>query len=200
MLIAGLTGNYGMGKSYVLSLFKDLGAVTIESDRIVDEILREARVVDNIKRLLGPEVLGKEGNLDKSAVAKKIFNDPALRRNVEALLHPLVLEKVDRFIENIRDRDSIVLVEVPLLFEGNYGRRFRKVITVYTNEETALQRLEAAGIPRQEAMLRLKAQMPVDRKKELADYTIDNSGRMQETRQRAAEIYALLLEDMKKER
>ncbi len=198
MFIAGLTGNYGMGKSFVLSLFGGLGAATVESDRIVDTLLGEDRVACKMKELLGPGVSDHEGRLDKKAVAELIFNDGGLRKNVESLLHPLVLEKVDDFAVSMRDKGRVVIVEVPLLFEGNYRERFRKVITVYTSEETALGRLEAAGIPHREALLRLNSQMPISRKKELADYTIDNNGSREETGAQVREVYMSLLKDMEK--
>jgi dephospho-CoA kinase len=188
-----------MGKSFVLSLFRDLGAVTLESDRIVDMLLRENRVVYEMKELLGPAVSDREGRLDKKAVAERIFNDPGLRKSVEALLHPLVLGKVDDFVNSMRDRGGVVIVEVPLLFEGNYAERFQKVITVYASEETALRRLESSGVPHREALLRLNSQMPIGKKKELADYTIDNNGNREETRERVREVYMSLLEDMKRQ-
>ncbi|MEJ2695224.1 MAG: dephospho-CoA kinase [Candidatus Sulfobium sp.] len=199
MFITGLTGNYGMGKSFVLSLFRDLGAITIDSDRIVDGLLREGKVVSDMKKLLGEDVLDREGRLDKKAVAQRIFSDPASRRSVEALLHPLVLERVDHLVQGVKDANRFVVVEIPLLFEGNYGDRFRKTMTVFTSEETALERLEAEGVPRREALLRLNSQMPIDRKKELADYIIDNNGNMEETRERVKELYNSLIKDMKKQ-
>lgn len=196
MFIAGLTGNYGMGKSFVLSLFRDLGVFTIESDRIVDEVLMEERVIRDMKDLLGPQVLDRDGRLDKKAVAELIFNDPVLRKRVEAKLHPLVFERVNLIVDSLKGAERIIIVEVPLLFEGNYRDRFRKVITVYADEETALKRLEAAGVPRSEALLRLNSQMPIGRKKELADYTIDNSGSREETRERVREVCSSLLDDL----
>ncbi|MEJ2683827.1 MAG: dephospho-CoA kinase [Candidatus Sulfobium sp.] len=200
MFIAGLTGNYGMGKSFVLLLFRDLGAVTIESDKVVDKVLKEAKVLSNMKDLLGPEVFDHKGRLDKRAVAERIFSDATLRKGVEVILHPLVFEKVDKLLAAIRDKESLVIVEVPLLFEGGYRERFRKVITVYTAEETAIERLKAAGVPRRDTIMRLNSQMPISRKKELADYTIDNSGSREETRQQVREVYTALLEDMEKQR
>jgi dephospho-CoA kinase len=188
-----------MGKSFVLSLFRDLGALTLESDRIVAMLLREDGVAREMKELLGLAVSDREGRLDKKAVAGLIFNNPALRKSVEALLHPLVFAKVDKFVNNMRDRGGVVMVEVPLLFEGNYAERFQKVITVYTSEETALRRLESSGVSHREALLRLNSQMPIGKKKKLADYTIDNNGNREETRERVRKVYMSLLEDMKKQ-
>ena len=198
MFIAGLTGNYGMGKSFVLSLFRELGAATIDSDGIVDSLLREKKVLDYTVKLLGPGVVDEEGNLDRKEVAERIFNDPVSKKGLEAFLHPMVFERMDRLIDSVKEKNRIIIVEVPLLFEGNYRARFRKVITVYADEETALKRLEDGGVPRSGALLRLNSQMPIGRKKEMADYTIDNNGSREDTRQQVKTVYMSLLEDMKK--
>jgi dephospho-CoA kinase len=200
MLIIALTGNYGMGKSFVLSAFRDLGAVTLDSDRIVELLLKEERVIGKVRSLLGNDVVRDDGTLDKKAVADKVFRDPELKKKLEELIHPLVFEKVNDFIGAIRDKNPIVIVEVPLLFEGNYQSGFARVITVHTPEETALERLEHAGVARDDALLRLRSQLPVKEKKARADYVIDNSGPKEETLKRVAEVYAVLGEEINKGR
>lgn len=198
MLIAGLTGNFGMGKSYVLSLFREFGAVTLESDRIVGMLLREEGVIGKVKGLLGREVATPGGDLDKRAIADKIFHDRELKEKLEALLHPLVFEKVEDFINKIKNRDSLVIVEVPLLFEGNYQDRFEKIITVCTSDEMALERLKRSGVPRSDALARMKNQLPISEKKVRADYVIDNGGSKEETRRQVEEVYESLREELKK--
>jgi dephospho-CoA kinase len=193
MLMAGLTGNFGMGKSYVLSLFRDLGAVTLDSDRIVALLLRNEDVIKKIMDIFGPEVVGPDGKLDKKSIAGRIFSDDASKKALEALLHPLVFEKIDAFTARIKKRDCLVIVEVPLLFEGEYQERFDKIVTVHTPEETALERLIKAGLSRQEALARLGVQLPVEIKKARSDYTIDNSGTKEETKRRVEEVYRLLV-------
>jgi dephospho-CoA kinase len=200
MLIAGLTGNFGMGKSCVLSLFRELGAVTLDSDRIVGMLLREKEVISKVKELLGDNVATPEGTLDKKAVADKIFHDRILKEKLEALLHPLVFEKVNDFIAGIKNRDSLVIVEVPLLFEGNYQGRFEKIITVHTSDEIAIERLERSGVPASVALARMRTQLPISVKKDRADYAIDNSGSKEETGRQVEEVYRLLREEMRKAR
>ncbi len=198
MVIAGLTGNFGMGKSYVLSLFRDLGAVTLDSDRIVALLLKNDDVIGKIRGLFGPEVVGADGRLDKKAVAGRIFSDDASKKKLEALLHPMVFEKIDAFTAKIKKKDCLVVVEVPLLFEGEYQGRFSKIVTVHTPEETAVERLVKAGLSRTEALSRLKAQLPIEKKKARSDYTIDNSGTKEQTKRQVEKIYRSLIEDMKK--
>lgn len=198
MLIVGLTGNFGMGKSYVLSVFRDLGAVTLDSDRIVGQLLKEETVIKKIKSLLGNDVVKKDGRLNKRVVADKIFNDSRLRKKLEALLHPLVLREIRDQVGRIKNQDRIVIVEVPLLFEGNYQRRFDKTITVYTAKKTAVERLIKSGFSCSEVLLRLKAQLSIAEKKKRSDYTINNNGSRGETRKQAGKVYRLLIEEMKK--
>lgn len=198
MLIVGLTGNFGMGKSFVLSLFRELGAVTLDSDRIVGILLKEEEVVRKVCEILGNDVLSPDGKLDKAAVAGKIFHDSELKGRLESLVHPLVFGRVNDFISKMKDRNRIVIVEVPLLFEGNYQGQFRHVITVSTSGEIAIGRLGSSGISRDEALARLKNQLPIETKKSRSDYVIDNSGTKEETKRQVEEVYRLLRAEMEK--
>jgi dephospho-CoA kinase len=197
MFTTGLTGNFGMGKSCVLSLFRELGAVTLDADGIVARLLDEEGVIRDIGKLFDKSVISPEGTLDKKAVARKVFADEESRRKIEALLHPLVFREIDGFTEKIKDKNCIVIIEVPLLFEGKHRGRFRKVITVYTPEETAVERLVKSGFSKEEAIARLKAQLPIETKKARADYTIDNSGTREETKRQVEEIYRSLTAEMR---
>jgi dephospho-CoA kinase len=194
MVSAALTGNYGMGKSFVLSVFRDLGATVLDSDRVVADLLTKKRVITRLRELLGAEVLGQDGRLDKKATAEIIFGDRELKKAVEAFLHPLVLKEIRDFISRLPDRGSVVIVEVPLLFEGGYRAMFHKVITVYATREKALMRLAKTGIARREALARLKTQLPIGIKKKMADFTIDNNGTRAETRKQIVKIYRSLRE------
>jgi dephospho-CoA kinase len=198
MFTVGLTGNFGMGKSFVLSLFRELGATTLDTDRIVAHLLDEDRVIRKIGELLGEDVVSPDGGVDKRAVARRIFADEATRKKLEAVLHPLVFEEIDRFMERISDGNCIVIIELPLLFEGDHQERFRKIITVYTPVETAIGRLVQAGSSRQEVLARLNAQLPIEMKKAKADYAIDNGGTTEETKRQVEEVYHSLLAEMKK--
>ena len=196
MIIAGLTGNYGMGKSFVLSLFRELGAIVLDSDDIVKRLLEERKVISSVKEILGNRVVTETGGLNKSEIAGIIFNDSDLRNQLEALLHPMVFEKVESFLRKIKGRRRVVIVEVPLLFEGGYQDRFNRTITVFTTQKAALERLVKAGVSRSNATKRLKAQLPIRIKKKKADFLIDNNGAKQKTRKQVEGIYKKLIEEM----
>lgn len=196
MLVVGLTGNYGMGKSSVLSFFEELGAETTDCDLIVDELLTDRPIISKIGELLGSRVIGEDGMLDRKAVASAVFADEGLRTGLEKLLHPLVFERIDRIIESAAP-DEVVVVEVPLLFETDSLQRFDKIVTVYTSEETALERLGRAGVSKDEALARLRNQLPISVKKERSDYLIDNEGTEPETKQQVGSVFRSLIKDMK---
>jgi dephospho-CoA kinase len=195
MIIVGLTGNYGMGKSSVTSIFGKLGAITINSDEIVADLLKETMVRGRIRRLFGPGVISESGCLDKGELAKIIFSDVSARNKIEAFLHPLVFKKVDVLIRNIRDNNAIIIVEVPLLFEGGYKAGFDRTITVFTTQKKAIERLKKKGISGKDALARLNTQMHVRVKKRLSDYTIDNNGTKRQTEMMVKRVFHALMEE-----
>lgn len=187
MPVVALTGNYGMGKSTVAHLFRELGAITLDLDDIVDDLLREDSVLKEIRKILGNRVFsGKD--IDRSKVAEIIFSDKEKRDLLERLIHPLVIERMREFLKKT-DRKRVIIVEIPLLFEKGHEDEFDKIITVYTDLETALKRLENKGIKRDQALMRLKAQMTVDEKIRRSDFVIDNNGTINDTKRQVIMIY-----------
>ncbi|MFA6054615.1 MAG: dephospho-CoA kinase [Thermodesulfovibrionales bacterium] len=196
MLLVALTGNYGMGKSALLNMFGKLGAHTIDSDEVVGSLLKEQKVLDKIRDILGAEVFDPEGGLDRKKVADAIFKDSALRASLENLLHPLVFDGIDAVIAQREGEDAIMVVEIPLLFERGYEKKFNRTITVFTDEATALARLEKKGIGRPEALQRLRAQIPILDKIGKSDFVIDNNGSPEDAMSGVKRIYERLLKEV----
>ncbi|MCX8033724.1 MAG: dephospho-CoA kinase [Thermodesulfovibrio sp.] len=194
MIKVGLTGNFGMGKSTVAEFFKKLGAYVINADKLVESLLEEPDVVEEIERLFGKEVL-INGKLNKKYIANIIFENPLMRIYLENIIHPRVFEKIDAIIKNIpsRGEPTIVVVEAPIIFERGYQNRFDIIITVFTDEEIAIKRLEEKGISKEESMKRLKSQFPIEMKKSKADYIIDNSGSLEDTALQVEAIFQKLI-------
>jgi dephospho-CoA kinase len=195
VLLVGLTGNYGMGKSAVLSVFQKLGALTLDTDKIVSSLLAEKDVLVKIRDILGDAVFHKDGSLNKRKVAEIIFRDEALRHSIEDILHPLVFGKIDLFLKKNVSPCKVAVIEVPLLFERGYQERFDKTITVYCKEEEALARLGKEGINRDDALLRLRSQLPVAEKIRRSHFAIDNNGSIAETERQAEKIYSRLVKE-----
>lgn len=194
MIKIGLTGNFGMGKSTVAELFKKLGAYVINADKIVENLLEEPDIIEEIKKLFGDEVI-TNGKLNKKYISSIVFENPLMRIYLENILHPRVFEKVEEIIKNIPQRGEpiIVVVEAPIIFERGYQNKFDLIITVFTSEEIALERLEKKGISKEEAFRRLKCQFPIEMKKSKSDYIIDNSGTLEETAQQVEAIFQKLI-------
>ncbi len=197
MLVAGLSGNYGMGKSTVLQIFGELGAVTLDVDEVVDRLLLSKSVLDRIRRTLGDGVFYGDGQLDRTKVAVMIFGDTQKRNTLEGILHPLVFEEIAEFIKvaaNADTGDGVAVIEIPLMFEKEQAGRFHKTITVCADEETVFRRLREKGIEREDAEARLRAQLDIGEKVRRSDFVIDNSGPINETRAKVMDIYRKLLE------
>lgn len=193
MPMIALTGNFGMGKTTVLRLFKEGGAHILSSDALVHEILKLPEVIRKISLLLGTDILTKRsGNLsiNKRRMAELIFHDNKKRRAAEKILHPLVLRKIRTTASAIFNREpsALVIVEVPLLFEAGFQRYFDRTIVVTCRKASAQQRLLHRGFSMDEIEKRLQAQMPISRKKKLADFVIDNSADITRTRNKVASI------------
>jgi len=193
MIKVGLTGNFGMGKSTVARIFQRLGAHVIDTDRIVAELLKERDVCEEIKKLFGEEVI-KDGKADKKAIADIVFENPSMRIYLENILHPKVFKKIDEIIDRIPSsgEPKIVVIEAPVIFERGYQNRFDLIVTVFTSEDTAIERLEKKGITKQEAIKRIKSQFPIEMKKSKSDFIIDNSGSIENTMKQVEEIFQKL--------
>jgi dephospho-CoA kinase len=202
MKVIGLTGNYGMGKSTVAKMFEELGAIVIDTDAIVRELLTEEPVVEMIRETFGDDVIieyeGKRKEVDKKKLADIIFNDPYLRISLENIIHPIVFERVDDKLSQIKNKkgtfiEQIVIVEAPLIFERGYQNRFDKIITVFTDEDTAIKRLSQIGVLESEVKKRLNNQFPIKMKIERSDFVIDNSKGLDFTKSQVVEIYRKIL-------
>ena len=195
MLLVALTGNYGMGKSTVLALFRKFGVSTLDADRIVESLFRKKEIIARIRQLMGEIVFNANGGLNKKKVAEVIFKNASLRHSLEDLLHPLVFERIKDFVEKRNMQNKILVIAAPLVYERGYENRFDRIIVVYTTEETALNRLEMKGVPRKDTLLRLKAQLPVKEKMKRADFLIDNNGSRDETELQVEKLYKKLLKE-----
>jgi len=196
VVVAGLTGGIATGKSTVAAIFEKAGARLIDADRIAREAVRkDSPAYREIVAHFGAEVLQENGELDRKRLAAVIFGDPAEQRALERIVHPRVKEEIDRGIERVRQQapDALLIVDIPLLFEAGMQHGLDTVIVVYAPENLQIERLMARdGLTRPEAVARIRAQMPIESKRALATYLIDNSGSMESTRAETLEVYRQL--------
>ena len=188
----GLTGNFGTGKSTVLTLFKQFSATTISADVLVADILQRQNTIDAIVKLLGLDVITLNGRIDKEKMASIIFDNPEKRKYVEVLIHPTVFDEAEKIYNQAQRkmRNALVVFEVPLLFEGGYENSFDKTIVVYCKEDIAINRLIAKGFSQEECLRRIRIQMPLEEKVRKADYIIDNSFSVENTSMQIEKLFS----------
>ena len=185
MLIIGLTGGIATGKSTVATMLADRGAAVVDADRIAREVVEPGTPgLEAVAGAFGPEVVTASGGLDRALLAGIVFADPESRRRLEALTHPLIQARIaDQVADLVAAGPPLVAVDVPLLFEGGRQADFPGgVLLVYAAPAIQLRRLrERDGLDDEAGRQRLAAQLPIDEKRGLATWVIDNGGRRADT-------------------
>jgi len=198
MRVVGLTGGIGSGKSTVAALLAARGARVIDADAIVHELQAPGQpVLGRIAEAFGPEVLRPDGTLDREALGARVFRDPQARERLNRIVHPAVGTEMARRLEAARASDApLVVLDVPLLLEGRRaggGGRvpYDAVVVVWVPEPVQVARtVKRDGCAREEALRRIRAQMPLDEKRALADYVIDNAGSVEDTARQVDALWA----------
>ncbi len=185
MLVVGLTGGIASGKSTVGRMFRDYGIPVICADELARKAVEPGSSgLKEILRVFGNGVLNAEGNLDRAAMAKIVFQDPGARKLLESIVHPVVSEIKERTLKGMESLGhEIVVVDVPLLYESSWEKDFDFIIVAYVPKDVQEKRLmRRDNMSREEALTRLRAQMNIEEKKRLADRAIDNTGDPEQTR------------------
>lgn len=181
----GLTGGIASGKSTVAELLARRGAIVIDADLLAREVVEPgAPALAEVARVFGASVLSEDGSLNRKQLGQLVFSDAGKRKILEDILHPPIRKLMRERMEEGRRLfpDKLVVVDVPLLYESHLEEEFEEVLVVYVDPAVQIERLMTRnGLTRQEAQLRLDAQIPIQWKREWADYVIDNGGQPEET-------------------
>lgn len=182
--ILGLTGGIATGKSTVVKVFKELGFPVVDADVIAREIVEVGMpALAEIVSTFGTEILQPDGSLDRKKLGALVFSDKEKRQKLNALLSPFLREAILSQIEMKKDRASLVVVDIPLLYEGGYEKDMDQVAVVYVPETIQLDRLmERDHLTEQEAWQRINSQLSIEQKKQRADIVFDNQKTIQETK------------------
>lgn len=192
-MIVGVTGGIGSGKSRVASLLgRLLTGIVISADDVCRELLEAGREgYLQFVRSGGTQFLDGDGVINRVKLREKIFADPALRDQLEAILHPLVLERIQAVAEDAPD--SFVIAEVPLLFERGWQDQFDTIIAVSAPQDVVVQRVvDRDRISREDVGKIIAVQMPMEEKNSRADHVIDNSADWQESEKQVVDLAARL--------
>jgi dephospho-CoA kinase len=182
LLLVGLTGGIGSGKSTVARMLEDRGAVVFDADAMAHAAIAPGtRGHDEVVERFGANVLAPGGEIDRQALASIVFADPAARRDLEAIVHPEVRRMFAEGCERYRDTDRVVVFSAPLLVETGMHTAFDMLVVVSAPVETQIERLMRERAMSEEAIrARIDAQLPLEAKAEVADVIVDNEGPLDE--------------------
>jgi dephospho-CoA kinase len=196
MLRVGLTGSIAVGKSYVASVFAELGCRVLDADQTAREVvLPGSPGLESIAKAFGAEMLNPDGTLNRPQLGALVFANEAKRQQLNQLLHPFIIARQDEILREWEQEDpqGIAIVDAALMIESGGYRRFDKLIVVHCRPEVQLERLMLRnGLTRDEAQRRINSQMPQEEKQKFADFLIDTSDGFELARQRTIEVYEQL--------
>jgi len=195
MIIVGLTGSVGTGKSTVANFFRELGAYIIDWDELAREVIRpHLNAWREIVEYFGKNVLNEDLTINRQKLADIVFSDREKLGKLNQIVHPEVFKEDERITNEIKslDPDALIIKDIPLLFELTRPVYVDKTVVVSTSEQTQIRRLKEKRMSQKDAQRRIKSQLPLDEKIKSADFVINNDGSFEETKRQVEEIYALL--------
>ena len=195
-LVLGVTGGIASGKTTVANLFFEMGAPIIDFDLLARTVVEpEEPAFKDIVDYFGEDILQKGGEIDRKRLSTLVFVDPEKRKKLEAFTHPRIvavyLERVDRIAK--QGARVIIQAVIPLLYEVSLQHLVHKVLVVYIPREKQLERLIGRdGLSQDQAAKILAAQLPIEEKAKKADFVIDNSGHLDETKRQVEKLWPVL--------
>jgi dephospho-CoA kinase len=196
MLKVGLTGGLASGKSFVGQALVDLGCHLIQADELGHQVLHSTgEAYSAAVSEFGAGILGPDREIDRRLLAAQVFGKPERLEALNRIVHPLVFRREEQWLAEIEriDPHGIAIVEAAILIETGSYKRFDKIIVVVVDEELQIERaMRRDGMSREEALARLRRQMPLAEKQKFADFILDTSGPKTETLRKAREIYGSL--------
>jgi len=196
MLRVGLTGSIGVGKSYVTSIFEELGAHVLDADQTAREVVMPGMPgLKAVTEVFGEEILNPDGTLNRKQLGAVVFADETKRQQLNFVLHPFIIARQDEILNEweAKDPQGIGIVDAALMIESGGYRRFDKLIVVHCRPEVQLERLMLRDkLSRDEAQTRINSQMPQEEKQKFADYLIDTSDGFEPTREQTVKVYKIL--------
>lgn len=187
-----VSASIACGKSSFIKIANELGFESVSADLIANEITQKNAAVLAEIFLLN---LDKEGKIDKKVLANLIFKNKKAKEKLENFMHPKIREELLRKMQILEQKGRIFFVELPLFFESDFYQNLGKSVLIYAPKNVSLQRLmQRDGLDKDEALRRIKSQMDIEKKREMADFVIENIGSYEEFRQNCVKFIKSLKE------
>ncbi|GMK43875.1 dephospho-CoA kinase [Paenibacillus glycanilyticus] len=189
----GLTGGIATGKSTVAAMLVERGAMLVDADQVAREVVMPGEpALEAVASAFGQAVIHTDGTLDRKALGGIVFNNRDLLAQLENILHPAIRNRMQQRIRQYEEQNprQLVVADIPLLYETGQEKLYDGVMVVYVPQELQLKRLmERNGIAEEEAQRRIGLQMDIEQKRGRADWVIDNSGSLDETRRQVGDFW-----------
>lgn len=198
MIVVGLAGRSGAGKSTVAGMFGARGAACLDVDGVAREIVRPGSpVLAEIERTFGGECLLADGGLDRRKLGRKVFSDPAALELLNRITHPALVRKVSEWIAELgasEDPPPVAVIDAAVLFESGLAKLAHSAVVVVASEQVQAGRIAARdSIPLSDALARVRAQRPVDEMVECADFVIRTDCSLEQTEAQVDKVWRTLL-------
>ena len=197
MIILGLTGSIGCGKSSLSNIFKDNNIDVIDADIVSRKIFEDSKLLSSVFEHFGENIKNEDGSLNRKALGNIVFNDDNKLIELNNLTHPRIKEKILEEIENIKlHNKEVIVLDAPLLIEGGYLEIVDKLLVITCNEDVQISRIQKRdNCSKEEALRRISSQISQDEKIKYADYVLDNSGDLNYLNEKAKEFLLYMKEN-----
>ena len=192
MRVIALTGGIACGKTTVAGMLKACGAAVVDADEISRSLTAAGgRALEDIRRVFGDGVFAPDGTLDRAALGAQVFTNEEKRLQLNGILHPMVMDGMKQAVERCREEGAqIVVLDVPLLFEAHMQHMGEMVVCASAPEEVQIARMKSRnGWDREEALRRIRSQMPMEEKRSLSDVVIDTDKPIEMLREEICQLY-----------
>ena len=198
-LIVGLTGGIVGGKSTVASMFRELGAKIIDADKLGHSVILPYKPAwKKIVKLYGKDILRNDLTIDREKLGKTVFINQILLKKLNEITHPEIIKIIKKEINSVKNKThnqrKILMIDAALIYETKIDKFMDKVIVVYIDKDEQIKRLiKRNNLSKDEALQRIKSQMPMEEKVEMADYVIDNNNSLDKTKKQVVKIWEELM-------
>ena len=196
MLVIGVTGGLGTGKSSVARMFGELGATVIDADQVAHAVMEPKRLAWRaLVRTFGRDILNEDETINRTRLAERVFRDAQARQELEAIVHPPVIRQIKQQLSRLRRhrRVKAVVLDVPLLMETGSESLVERVVVVTAPPEIQRKRLAGRGMSEAQISERIAAQWEMGRKVAMADHVVDNADGLEQTRRQVRQLWNQLL-------
>jgi len=183
------------GKSAVAAMLKKYFKYVIDADEVARRIVEKGKpAYKKIIKAFGPSLLAKDGSLDRKKLAGSVFKNKKKKKLLEKITHPLIISIMKNTIAGLKRKNKIIIFEAPLLFEAKMEKMADIILVVASSQKKQIERFTEKGYSKKDALLRIKAQLPLEQKIKKADIVIYNNGSLQELKKNVKNLVALLRE------